>query len=180
MTAFYPACAARISPLAASALLSCDYGDCSALLNGIDRRIWGCDNGYFGKTNKAITYTFAGPTHIEGFRLILDSDLNREFVEGNPRGLNTSSVMFYPVSYNGTTFGFPRCLVKHYRIEAQDETGIWHTVYETTDNHQRFIRERLNITAAAVRFIPLSTYDSERKGEDYGSSVAHVFNFEVF
>lgn len=83
---FLPGLRRKISPLAASALLSCDYGDCSALLNGIDRRIWGCDNGYFGKTNKAITYTFAGPTHIEGFRLILDSDLNREFVEGNPRG----------------------------------------------------------------------------------------------
>ena len=32
----------------------------------------------------------------------------------------------------------------------------------------------------AVRFIPLSPYFSETKVEDYGSSVAHIFNFEVF
>ena len=52
-------------------------------------------------------------------------------------------------------------------------------VYEEKNNHQRFIREKLNITAKAVRFVPLSTYQSEMKVEDYGSSVAHLFNFEV-
>ena len=61
-----------------------------------------------------------------------------------------------------------------------DENGEWKTVYETSDNHQRFIKEKLDITAKAVRFIPLSTYRSERMVENYGSSVAHVFNFEVF
>jgi len=111
---------------------------------------------------------------------VLDSDLNREFTDGNPNGLNTSSVLFYPASHGGTRFGFPRCLVKHYRIEAQKTDGTWHVVHEVTDNHQRFIREKLDITACAVRFVPVSTYDSERKVEDYGSSVAHVFNFEVF
>ena len=44
----------------------------------------------------------------------------------------------------------------------------------------RFIKQPLDITARAVRFIPLSTYFSETKVEDYGSSVAHIFNFEVF
>ena len=177
---FLPGLRRKISPLALSARLTCDYGDCSALINGLDRRIWGCDNGYFGKTNKAITYTFDKPTHVEGFRLVLDSDLNREFVEGNPNGLNTSTVLFYPMSHNQTTFGFPQCLIKHYKIEAQDENGTWNTVYETCDNHQRFIKQPLNITAKAVRFIPLSTYQSELKVEDYGSSVAHLFNFEVY
>jgi hypothetical protein len=32
----------------------------------------------------------------------------------------------------------------------------------------------------AVRLIPISTYHSERKTEDYGSSTAHIFNFEIF
>ncbi len=177
---FLPGLRRKISPLALSAKLSCDYGDCSALLNGLDRRIWGNDNGYFGKTNKAITYTFDAPTKVSGFRLVLDSDLNREFIDGHPDGLHTTSVMFYPYSYNQTTFGFPRCLIKHYRIEAQDESGAWTTVYEENANHQRFIKKSLDITATAVRFIPLSTYDSERKVNDYGSAVAHVFNFEIF
>ena len=149
-------------------------------MNGLDRRIWGCDNGYFGKTGKAVTYTFDGMTRVEGFRLVLDSDLNREFVEGNPDGLYSSSVLFFAKSYNDTTFGFPKCLIKHYKIEAQDEKGEWTTVFEDTDNRQRFIKRALNIKAKAVRFVPLSTYFSEARVEDYGSSVAHLFNFEVF
>ena len=177
---FLPGFKRPISPLALKATLSCDYGDCSDLINGMDRRIWGKDNGYFGKTNKAITYTFDQPTHVNGFRLVLDSDLNRECTDGNPDGLHTSSVLFFAYSYDQTTFGFPQTLVKHYKIEAQDESGEWKTVYETCDNHQRFIKEKLDITARAVRFIPLSTYRSERMVENYGSSVAHVFNFEIF
>ena len=177
---FLPGLRRKISPLSLKAKLTCDYGDCSDIINGLDRRIWGKDNGYFGKTNKAITYTFDEPTHVNGFRLVVDSDLNREFIEGNPNGLNTSTVLFYPYSNNQTTFGFPLCMIKRYKIEAQDGNGEWKTVYETFDNHQRFIKEPLDITAKAVRFIPLSTYQSERKCEDYGSSVAHIFNFEVF
>ncbi len=177
---FLPGLRRKISPLAASAKLSCGYGDCSALLNGLDRRIWGCDNGYFGKTGKAVTYTFDEVTRVEGFRLVLDSDLNREFVEGNPDGLYSSSVLFFARSFNDTTFGFPKCLVKHYKIEAQDEKGEWTTVFEDNDNRQRFIKRALNISAKAVRFVPLSTYFSEARVEDYGSSVAHLFNFEVF
>ena len=118
-------------------------------------------------------------THVNGFRLVLDSDLNREFTDGNPDGLHTSSVLFFAASHNNTTFGFPKCLIKHFKIEAQDAEGNWSVVYEKDDNHQRFIREKLDITAKAVRFVPLSTYQSELKVEDYGSSVAHLFAFEV-
>ena len=115
-----------------------------------------------------------------GFRLVLDSDLNREFTDGNPDGLNTSSVLFFPQSHDGTSFGFPRCLIKHYRIESQDENGVWSTVFEDQENRQRFIRRELDVTAKAIRFLPLTTYFSEQKTEDYASSVAHIFNFEMF
>lgn len=177
---FLPGFKRQISPLALKARLTCDYGDCSLLINGVDRRIWGLDNGYFGKTHKAVTYTFDKPEKVQGFRLVLDSDLNREFVEGNPDGLNTSSVLFYANSHNQTTFGFPGCLIKHFRIEVQNEMGQWRIAYEEENNHQRFIKKPLNEVVKAVRFIPLSTYQSEKKCEDYGSSVAHLFNFEVF
>lgn len=177
---FLPHFRREISPLAKAARLSCDYGDCSNLINGIDRRIWGMDNGYFGKTNMAVTYTFQKPEQIAGFRLVADSDLDREFVEGNPDGLNTSSVLFYPASHNNTTFGFPGCLLKSFRVEALGEDGTWRTVYETDSNRQRLIRRRIDQTALAVRLIPLSTYQSEKKQEDYGSSSVHLFAFEVF
>jgi hypothetical protein len=176
---FLPGFKREISALSKSAALTCEYGDCSALLNGTDRRIWGNDNGYFGKTNKAVTYTFDRPVKISEFRLVLDSDLNREYVSGNPDGLNTSSVLFYPITYHATTFGFPTCLIKSFRIEAETEDGTWKTVYETENNHQRLVREKISVTAKAVRFIPLSTYKSEEKCEDYGSSTAHIFAFEV-
>lgn len=177
---FLPGLRRKSSALAQAASLTCDYGDCSNLLNGLDRRIWGNDNGYFGKTNKAITYTFEKPELVSGVRLVLDSDLDREYTEGNPDGLHTSAVLFFPQSHNNTRFGFPKCLIKHYKIELINEHGQWETVVEVTDNHQRFIKHSLGRVATAVRFVPLSTYHSETKTEDYGSSTAHMFNFEVF
>jgi len=176
---FLPGFRREIGELSRKAKLTCDYGDCSALHNGLDRRIWGNDNGYFGKTNQTITYTFDEPTHISQFRLVVDSDLNREYTEGNPDGLNTSHVLFFPLSHNGTTFGFPQCMLKSFRIEAKDEAGAWKTVYETDCNHQRLIREPLDVTTTAIRLVPLSTYQSEKKCMDYGSSTAHIFAFDV-
>lgn len=177
---FLPGFRRTPSELTQSAKLSADYGDASAILNGIDRRIWGNDNGYFGKTNKAITYTFDTITKVNGVRLVFDSDLDREYTDGNPDALHTTTTLFFPKSYNNTTFGFPKSLIKHYKIEAMNEAGEWTTVVEVFDNHQRFVKHCLNVDAKAIRLIPLSTYHSERKTEDYGSSTAHIFNFEVF
>ncbi len=176
---FLPGFTRPISDLTKKAKMQCDYGDGSALINGMDRRIWGRDNGYYGKTNQAITYRFDRLTEIHGFRLVTDSDLNREYVEGNPDGVNTSSVLFYPASYHHTTFGFPQCMLKSFRIEAENADGSWKTVYRETANHQRLIRKPLSVCTTAIRLIPLSTYMSERKNEDYGSSTAHIFAFEV-
>lgn len=177
---FLPHLRRKVNPLSEKAALTCDYGDCQNLVNGIDRRIWGNDNGYFGKTNKAITYTFDNAERVNGVRLVFDSDLDREYTEGNPDGLNTSAVLFFPKSHNNTRFGFPKCLIKHYKIETMDENGVWNTELEVFDNHQRFVKHRIEKTVKAVRFIPLSTYYSETKNEDYGSSTAHLFNFEVY
>ena len=176
---FLPGFRREISQLSKQGNLTCEYGDCSVLHNGMERRIWGNDNGYCGKTNKAIQYTFQQPTHISQVRLVFDSDLNRDYTDGNPDGLNTSSVLFYPLSYNGTTFGFTSCMVKSYKIEALDETGTWKTIFETRSNYQRFIRLDIDVVTTAIRLIPLSTYQSEKKNEDYGSSTVHIFAFEV-
>ncbi len=177
---FLPGFRREPSELTKKATLTADYGDCSALLNGIDRRIWGNDNGYYGKTNKAITYTFDEPTKVNGVRLVFDSDLDREYTDGNPDGLHTSMILFMAASHDNTTFGFPKCLVKHYKIEAQNTDGEWETVLDVTDNRRRFVKHELDITAKAVRLVPLSTYFSETMVEDYGSSTAHIFNFELY
>ncbi len=162
------------------ATLTADYGDPAVLLNGIDRRIWGNDNGYFGKINKAITYTLPEPMLVKGVRLVFDSDLDREYVEGNPDAVHYTAPLFYLRSYNNTTYGFPKCLIKHYKIEVMEDNGEWSTAIEVFDNHRRFVRHELNKTVKAVRFIPLTTYYSETMTETYGSATAHLFNFEIF
>ena len=168
------------SALSQKAALSCDYGDCSVLHNGLDRKIWGCDNGYWGRINQAVTYTLTEKTNITGFRLVFDSDLDREYIDGNPDLMTISMVASRKLSYNNTSFGFPRCMIRHFRIEALDDQNQWVTVYECEDNHQRLIRESLNITTSALRFIPLATYETDRITETYGSGQAHVFSFDIY
>ncbi len=176
---FLPHFRREIAPLSKQAHLSCDYGDCSVLHNGMERKIWGNDNGYFGRINQAVTYTFDEPTHVNDFRLIMDSDLDREFVDGNPDAVHISTILCKPLSHNETTFGFPRCMIRSYRIEVRNEQGEWVTAYEDHDNYHRFIRKPLNVVTTGVRFVPLSTYASEMLSETYGSAAAHIFAFEV-
>ena len=41
------------------------------------------------------------------------------------------------------------------------------------------IKGKINAETTAVRFVPLGTYYSESLWNDYGSSQAHIFAFEV-
>ena len=177
---FLPGIKRKISPLCTQETLSADWGDASLLLNGTERKIWGNDNGYWGMCNRAITYTFPEKKHISDFRLIVDSDLDREYTEGNPRILNISTTLFRRLDYNQTSFGFPECMLKAFRIEALDDNGQWQTVYETENNRQRMIRQKLDVDTTAIRLIPVNTYFSEKLGAaTYGSAQAHIFAFEV-
>ena len=176
---FLPHFKRKISPLCTSETLSAVWGDASNLINGTDRKIWGNDNGYWGIVNRAVTYTFKEKTHIDEFRLIVDSDLDREYTEGNPDALNISTTLFKRLDYNYTSFGFPKCMLKSFKIEILNENDDWVTVYETHENHQRMIRSKINADTKAVRLIPLGTYFSESLWTTYGSAQAHIFSFEV-
>lgn len=177
---FLPGIKRKISPLCKVEMLVADWGDASILLNGTERKIWGNDNGYWSMCNRAITYNFGEKKHISDFRLIVDSDLDREYTEGNPKVLNISATLFRRMDYNRTSFGFPKCMLKAFRVEALNDQGEWKTVYETDNNHQRMIREAIDVDTTAVRLIPLATYFSEELGKaTYGSAQAHIFAFEV-
>ena len=175
---FLPGLKREVSPLAKEATLSADYGDASDLLNGVDRRIWGRDNGYFGKTNGAITYTFAKPTFVNGFRLVCDSDLDRENFDGHPDLLTIPMPLFRGRGYGNTSFTFPRTVLKRFRVEGQGADGEWTTVFETDSNHQRFVRGAIGRECLAIRLVPLATWGSDLKQETYGSATAHLFAFE--
>lgn len=177
---FLPSLKRKISPLCNSQTLSADWGDASLLLNGIERKIWGNDNGYWGMCNRAITYTFNEKTRLTEFRLIVDSDLDREYTEGNPAVLNISATLFRRLDYNYTSFGFPKCMLKSFKIEALNDNGEWQTLYETDSNYQRMIRKPIDVETTAIRLIPINTYLSEQLGvSTYGSAQAHIFAFEV-
>ncbi len=167
------------SELSKSAKLSCEWGDCSALLSGTDRKIWGSDNGYYAKLYRPITYSFDEKTHVSGVRLILDSDLDREHIDGNPDLMRIPMPLFFGKDYNGTSFGFPRTLLREFRIEALNDTGAWYTVYGTDSNYQRFVKIDLDIDTFGIRLIPLSTYANDRLQDNYGNGEAHIFSFEV-
>ena len=176
---FIPARKRKISPLCNEKTLTAEWGDASNLINGVDRKIWGNDNGYWGMCNRAVTYTFDKEIYLNDFRLVLDSDLDREYTEGNPNALNISCTLFRRLDYNYTSFGFPKCLVKEFKVEILDQNGEWKTVYYTDKNASRFIRAKIEQKAKAVRFIPIATYFSERFDNTYDSAQAHVFAFEV-
>ncbi len=168
------------SELMKRAKLTCEYGDCSALTSGLDRRIWGSDNGYFGRLYRPITISFDAPERIRGLRLVLDSDLDRENCEGNPDLQRIPMPLFKARSYNNTAFGFPRTMLRAFRAEVREADGSWRTAFETEDNYQRLVRIPLDVTASAVRLIPLSTYGNDLLNENYGSGEVHIFGLEVY
>ncbi|NLE54497.1 MAG: FAD-dependent oxidoreductase [Lentisphaerae bacterium] len=176
---FLPHVVRDIAPLSRDATLSSPAGDASVLRNGLDRRFAGIDNGFFGKLNIPITYEFAQPVRVTGFRIIADSDLDREFITGNPNLMKIPMPLFRALSHNGTSFGFPQCLLKKFRMEALFPDGTWATVHEADDNRQRLIRGTLDITCSALRLVPLETYASAALYHTYGSGAAHLFSFEV-
>ena len=175
---FLPHFRREVSPLAKAATLSADYGDASDLLNGVDRRIWGRDNGYWGKTNQAVTYTFGKPTFVNGFRLVVDSDLDRENFDGHPDLFTIPMPLFKGLGYNNTSFTFPRTVLKHFRVDVKGADGEWTAAFETKDNHQRLVRGKIGRECLGIRLVPLSTWGSELKAETYGSATAHIFAFE--
>ncbi len=176
---FLPGFKREMPELSMKAELTTEYGDPSNLQNGLDRKIWGRDNGYWGICDRAITYTFPEKTHVNSFRLIADSDLDREYTDGNPDVLNISASLFRRRDYNYTTFGFPKCLLKSFDVEVLEDSGDWKKVYGTDSNYQRMIVGEIDADTTAVRLIPKSTYFSETLWTTYGSAQVHLFAFDV-
>ena len=176
---FLPTFKREMPELTKKAELTAEYGDPSNLQNGVDRKIWGNDNGYCGICNRAITYTFSEKTHINGFRLIVDSDLDREYTEGNPDVLNISTTLFKRADYNHTSFGFPKCMLKSFDVEILNDNGEWEVVYSEDKNHQRMITGVIDADTTAVRLIPKTTYFSESLWTTYGSAQVHIFAFDI-
>jgi len=178
---FLPHIPRPIPELSREAVLSSPFGSCEVLRNGIDRRYRGADNGWFGYAEDPIVYTFAEEKEVHSFRLIADSDLDREYVEGNPNLMTIPMPLFKARTYHGTSFGFPECLLKSFRVEILAGDGTWKCVFEEKNNHQRLVRGAIGARTSAVRLIPLTTHASEKLMRHYGPAniQTHIFAFEV-
>ena len=68
-----------------------------------------------------------------------------------------------------TKFKLPSTLVKEYKIEGRNSAGEKFEI-SVCDNHQRFVRHRLDWTVKELSLIPLSTH---------GCDDFRVFDFEI-
>lgn len=139
-----------VSPLTASA-------DCTAeiIRNGIDR---GESNCRILSPGESVTYTFPSDTYIHELRLVFDSDLNRSY-QNMPCN--------YPLQQS--RFRLPNTLIKDYRIEAEDSKGN-RVELNIRNNHQRFVRHKVDWNARRISFIPISTN---------GCDEFRLFSFEL-
>ncbi len=178
---FLPHVKRPVPELSRTAGLSSRFGPCESLRNGVDRRFHGEDNGWYGCSGDPIVYTFPEVTFVRAFRLIADSDLDREHVEGNPNLMTIPMPLFKARTYHGTSFGFPECLLKSFRVEILGSDGEWKCVFEEKNNTMRLIRGDINAKTRAVRLIPLTTHGSEKLLRFYGGAniQIHLFAFEV-
>lgn len=142
---------------------------CEALRNGLDRPIGDQDNGCYIPLNTPVELCWEEPQTISGFRLILDSDLERETCTGHPR-LRTYPMLCNQF-YEMEPFGFPTTMLKTFELQYLDANGQWTPLYHAAGQYQRYRKVCCSCRTSAIRFIPLETW---------GSPSAHIFSFEVF
>ena len=130
---------------------------CSAevVRNGTER---GEQNCWVGKKGDIIEYEFDSDTEISGIRLVFDSDLNRDY---------HNMPCSYPLVQ--TKFKLPETLIKEYKIEIISENGAVESLY-IDDNHQRFVKHKINRKANKIRFVPIKSW---------GCSELRLFDFEI-
>lgn len=130
---------------------------CSAevVRNGTER---GEQNCWVGKKGDIIEYEFDSDTEISGIRLVFDSDLNRDY---------HNMPCSYPLVQ--TKFKLPETLIKEYKIEIISENGAVESLY-IDDNHQRFVKHKINRKANKIRFVPIKSW---------GCDELRLFDFEI-
>ncbi|HEY5583268.1 MAG TPA: hypothetical protein VIK78_02110 [Ruminiclostridium sp.] len=129
------------------------------LRNGYDRPIGNEDNGWIGNLGEIVEYSFESAQEISELRFVFDSNLNRH--------LHNMSCN-YPLEQND--FHVPESLVKEFKIQALSKFGNWDPVIEVKNNYQRLVKLKVNVKTKAIRFIPVSTWGSEK---------AHVFSWDL-
>ena len=166
---YLPFRARAVPPLTAQAALDCPAPNGENLRNGLDRPIGGADNGVALTPGQSAAYLFGQKQAVRRARIIWDSDLNRETmprIGGRPFTHN----MLANRPWHCPDFYVPPTLTRAFRLEGLSEAGIWTTIYETAENHQRLNAIPLSGEYLGIRLVPLATW---------GSPAFHVFSFDV-
>jgi hypothetical protein len=164
--AYLPWQTRAIPELTRTARLTASSGDPEPLRNGIDRPVGDVDNGWAGAPDGGwVAYTFDAPTHVQGLRLVFDSDLERE---NHQHGCHRNIVCSYPL--HPVPRPIPATLVRSFRIETLADDGTWSTLLRIENNHQRLVRLKTDVRTRALRFVSESTW---------GADQAHLFAWDV-
>lgn len=160
----------EIPALSLKARLSASEGDPEPLRNGYDRPVGGDDNGFVITPGGWIEYSFGRPEKVRNVRIIFDSDLNRGITEHLKHFHYDLLDMrcYYPLDQKQRSV--PESLVRAFRIEAQDRSGNWETLFRETNNYQRHVTVPLDVTTGALRLVPETTW---------GAGTARLFSWDV-
>ena len=119
------------------------------LRNGLDRDYAGEDNGWTGKAGEYVEYTFAAPTHVERVRLVLDSNLNRNY--------HNMPCVF---RLEEPRYKLPETLLKSYEIVGICD-GVETVLERVENNRRRLVYHTVGRQLDAIRVVPLATWGAE-------------------
>lgn len=126
------------------------------VINGKER---GDENKWIGKKGDFLEFYGDAPFHLHGIRLVLDSDLNRDYQN-----------MPCCIRLHEERFRLPKTLLKDFDIVLTLSDGKTKTL-ALRDVHTRFLRLFADEEVTSVRLFPLATH---------GAETYNIFNFEVF
>ena len=137
----------KIGPLTAKATLTASGGNPELLRNGYDRQIGGERNSWDASVVDSVVLDLGVLTQLHSLRLVFDSDLSRT---------THNMVSYYTLA--AQDFTVPAQLVKAFTVEADTGDGLWRSIAEVTDNHQRLIRVPLACSARRLRLTAKATW----------------------
>lgn len=128
------------------------------LLNGIDRKWEGEDNGVWMAPDEELRYDWEKPVVLSGARLVFDSQLKVRSKRMRKLEATTERV------------SMPSVMVRGFRVEVL-EGKQWKTVYEDAENFLRLRKISFPpVKTKALRIVVTSTW---------GADKAHIFAFDA-
>lgn len=133
--------------LTTTARLSASQGDPEPLRDGTNRQVGDDPHCWTARKGDSVTYTWDDPVDISEVSLVLDS------------GMDKLIALSYVILRNQLST-FPPETVRGYTLEVR-EGGAWQTLAEPDDNHQRFVRHKIDRTVDGIRFTLRDTWGGE-------------------